>query len=115
MIEFKRVVVDDEELFLKTRDSFYKSAHNLLVESKHEYANFFKGYALSQLIVEQSRISYAKNFEIADLFYFDGSSEFHFYSQVYVSVKDKEQDKEFLCTYTLMLNENLEIVDDFLQ
>ncbi len=86
----------------------------MLCESKDEYANFFKGYGISELIVELSRVSYAKNFEIEDIFYFDGSTEFHFYSQVYVSALDKDQDKEFLCTYTLMLNDKLEVVDDLL-
>ncbi len=114
MIQFKQVVIDECHILKVTKDSFFKAVVHLLAEDKDEYPKFFKSYTISELIVEQSKISYTKNFEIEDLFYFDGSSDFHFYSQVYVSALDNDKDKEFLCKYTLMLNERLEIVDDFL-
>ncbi|WP_444942937.1 hypothetical protein ACJJIK_12595 [Microbulbifer sp. ZKSA006] len=56
---------------------------------------------------------YSKNFEIEDLFYFDQVSDFYIYVMVYVYAFDEDHDKDMLCSYTLMFDENLEVIDDF--
>ncbi len=113
MIKFRETSLDENELFEKARNSFLRAVKNLVKEDKEAYQSLFGENSIDSLNLALARISYSKNFEIEDLFYFDKSSSFHIYILLYVFVCDDDGDKESLCGYTLMLDEALCIVDDF--
>lgn len=115
MINFTQKNIDENSIYLEARNSFFKSVKSLYEDDREDYKSFYGDTDLSELKVALSRIAYAKNFEVEDLFYFDNSSEFHIYVTLYVFIIDEDLDRELLGTYTLAYNENFEVVDDFLQ
>lgn len=115
MILFKEKAVDEHKLFLIADESFKQSAYNLSIDNLDDYQDFFGHYDHSDLKTELARISYSKNFEIEDLFYFDSRSSFHFYVLLYVYAYDEDLDKDSLCSYVLMLDDDLNILDDFIR
>jgi len=114
MILFKEKSIDEGELYLKASDAFYKAASNLHSDDIQQYQALFGGYSVSDLKTALARISYSKNFEIDDLFYFDQGTSFHLYVLLYIYAYDEDLDKVSVCAYTLMLDEKLEVLDDFM-
>ncbi|GAA0855207.1 hypothetical protein [Aliiglaciecola litoralis] len=113
-MEFKPKILDENQLFEVASVCFFKRLDSIKAENEAEYSQFLAGYSENVIQVHLSQISYSKNYEVKDLFYFDKSSEFHFYVQLYIFVEGNDQERVLLGTYTLMLNESLEPVDDFI-
>jgi hypothetical protein len=114
MINFEAKEIDDKVLFDKANSYFIKAASNMALNDYESFKATFGENDVSTLRASLARIAYSKNFEIDDLFYFDESSDFHFYVVLYIYIYDEDDDKSMLCTYTLMLSDNLEVVDDFI-
>ncbi|WP_169337080.1 hypothetical protein [Algicola sagamiensis] len=73
----------------------------------------FGKYEITEIKAELTRISYVKNFH-HEHFISDNSTYFHFYILLYLYAVDEDGDDEYLANYTQMMNEDMEIVDDFL-
>ncbi|WP_445356585.1 hypothetical protein ACJJIC_05670 [Microbulbifer sp. ANSA002] len=114
MINFKEKLLNEADLYQEAHDALMDIAKRLNNEDVDKYREIFNEYAVSEVKTELARISYSKNFEIEDLFYFDQASDFHIYVMVYVYAFDEDHDKDMLCSYTLMFDENLESIDDFI-
>lgn len=113
-MEFKPKIVDENQLFEVASVCFFKRLDEIKADSEAEYSQFLAGYSEDVIQLSLSQISYSKNYEIKDLFYFDKSSEFHFYVKLFIFIEDAQQERVLLGTYTLMLNEEFEQVDDFI-
>lgn len=114
MILFNEKSVDEQELYHRASEAFYKAASNMHSDDIDGYKETFSEYDVPDLKTALARVSYSKNFEIEDLFYFDQSSNFHLYVMLYVYAYDEDSDKVSLCAYTLILDEQLEVLDDFI-
>lgn len=114
MINFKQKTIDEKTLFTLAAKSFYDTAAQIADINLDEYNDIFCGHEVGKLEASLARVSYAKNFEIEGLFSMDDSSEFHIYVMLHVYVNYEKGNKEILCTYTLMLDNELKIVDNFI-
>lgn len=113
-MEFKPRILDENRLFEVASVCFFARLDTLKSEEEDEYNQFLAGYSEGSIQLGLSQISYSKNYEVKDLFYFDKSSEFHFYIQLHIFIENEPLDRVLLGTYTLMLNESLQQVDDFI-
>lgn len=114
MIIFNEKSVDDQAMLDRANEAFYEAASNIYSDDIEGYKKTFRDYDIKDLNTALARISYSKNFEVEDLFYFDQSSNFHLYVTLYIYVYNEDDDKESVCAYTLMLDEQFEVLDDFI-
>ena len=113
MIRFNEIIIDDNKLSKIASDSFLKCANNILADDAKNFRECFEGYPLSDLKTVVFKIHYTKYLD-NKFIGFDGSTMFHFEIHMHVFAYDEDEEAEQLAVYRLILNENLEIVDDFL-
>ena len=113
MVEFSRKLIDDKKLIEEASNSFYECAKNIQLENKSDFKDFFEGYSIESLKTQVFKIQYTKYYD-SEFLSFDCSSEFHFEVHIHVYAMDEDDDPVQLANYRIILNESIEIIDDFL-
>lgn len=111
MIEFKEKIINDKKLFKLAKESFYICLKNMQSDAEL-YSENFSDLLPEDIYCELAQISYYKNYEIDDLHYFDQVTEFNLKVSLLGYVLDEDNDKNLICQYALIFDENLNIIDD---
>lgn len=113
MIDFKKVILDETALAQKASDCFFECAKNLYGNGSEDFSSVFEGYSLIDLNTQLFKLHYTKYFD-NEFLGFDGSTEFHYEIHLHIYALDNDGDTEQLAVYRLIMNENFEVVDDFI-
>jgi hypothetical protein len=111
---FPSVELDENNLYRIAEESFSLYARNLYNEELASFEALFHQYQLHELQSVLTQIQYTKYNHKQELIHFDQSTNLHFLIKLHIYALDSDGESETLAGYTLVLNSNLEIVDDFL-
>lgn len=114
MIIFKEKKINDEALFKTAKQKLFCCIKKIYSDNKELFSDIFLNYDIGEVCCEMANISYYKNFQINDLHYFDETTEFNIKVVLFVYGLDSDGDKEQLGLYSLILDDNLNILDDIL-
>lgn len=113
-MKFSEVNLDDEFIESESKSSCSFCLKNLYGDNDN-YREFFEDYKLEQLQSKLVRVAYVKNIIVKDLSdHFEQPTDYLFHCTRYVYVINEDSEVEHLATYILVLDENMNIVDDYL-
>lgn len=101
-------------MYKMSKDAFFRCVKNIFVDDYENYESIFGEKKESEIFCELASIQYLKNFEIEDLYYFDKSSELNICINLYAYTIDADGDKELLCLYRYIMDDEENFLDDML-
>jgi len=112
--EFPKFEYDEDALYKKACASFVACVENLKIEDSSEYSEWFGSKEPNQFSFTLIKLAHVKYNHNQPLLGFDGSTPFHV--EVHIQAYDSVGvETEVVAGYVLVLNQNLEVVDDFLR